>query len=88
MVGLCLEGRSRTERVGQARLQQRASATIDGDNIAAPILAETAALTPQQTILVTKRDELEARRAGWVTSQRQLNDLESWCRLRARTSTP
>ena len=35
-------------------------------------------------MLVIQRDELEAQRAGWATSQQRLNDLESWCRLQAR----
>jgi site-specific DNA recombinase len=62
----------------------RRIATIDDDDIAASLLTETARLTTQQKALVMQRDDLEAQRAGWATSQERLNDLESWCRLQAR----
>jgi site-specific DNA recombinase len=62
----------------------RRIATIDDDDVAASLLAETATLATQQKALVVQREELEALRAGWAASQERLNDLESWCRLQAR----
>lgn len=55
-------------------------AAIDDDDIAATLLAEMAALGKQHAALTSERETLEAERASWEMTQKQLGDLENRCR--------
>ena len=58
----------------------RRVAAIDDDDIAATLLAEMAALGTQNAALTSEREKLEAERASWEMTQKQLGDLEVWRR--------
>jgi site-specific DNA recombinase len=58
----------------------RRVAAIDDDDIAASLLAEMVALGKQPAALTSEREKLEAERASWEATQKQLLDLEDWCR--------